>query len=340
MGLCGVNLLRPKPDEMIPWGANFWPLTTNGQWWRLLTCAFLHFGFLHIAFNMWALWAVGRFTERLYGSITFAFIYLVSAVLASLVSVWWDGHNVVMAGASGAVFAVYGALMGYMTVHRKSMPSGVKAIRQSAMGFVFYNLVFGMMTPGISNSAHLGGLISGLALGAIVARPLNPEERLQRTGPTTFVGILVATVVIIVGIAIVPKNSGDMEAQKRFIEVWTQSEKEEVRLNTVFETLRQQAAANQLTDAEYATRLDRDFIPAFEKIVRDLEANGPGPGRLQKVSELVRQFYGLRLQAYQTLSAAANTGNEAKMANYDQLIKQGDALLPAIEAEVKNLENE
>ena len=77
----GVSMLsNPSGQDLVRWGANFGPLTVSGQWWRLLTCVFIHGGLLHIAFNMWCLWDLGRLAESVYGHWTFAVVYLICGV--------------------------------------------------------------------------------------------------------------------------------------------------------------------------------------------------------------------------------------------------------------------
>src|SRR5581483_206797 len=74
MGVSGAGWMDVKAQAAIHWGADFAPLTTTGDWWRLLTSAFVHFGFIHLALNMWVLLSVGRFTERLFGRGFFALV--------------------------------------------------------------------------------------------------------------------------------------------------------------------------------------------------------------------------------------------------------------------------
>lgn len=337
VGISGVSWFQPKPDELIPWGANWWPLTTAGEWWRLLSSAFLHYGFVHIALNMWALWAVGRFTERLYGPSVFALIYLASALFSGVISLWWESHNTAIAGASGAVFAVYGALIAYLLTQRASFPTGaIDSLKRSSFAFMFYNLVFGMVTPGICNSAHLSGLVAGFALGLIMARPLNPEHRMKHTWPQVIAGVLAATFAILGGVNMIPKNNANMAMQNQFLATCKAIEPEELRVDAHIRSLFAGVKANQLNDAEMAQRLDTEVIPVFEGFIQRLAANPPGPGPLHHFSQKLTQYFELRAKAYQKLSQACRT-NDAKMtAEYNQLITQGDELLKQISQETKN----
>src|SRR5207244_2886447 len=99
----GVSFSDPTTDALLAWGADFGPLTLRGQSWRLLTSMFLHAGFLHLAFNAWALWVLGRLTERLLGSVAFTLVYLLSGIGGNLLSLLINPLQVSV-GASGAIF--------------------------------------------------------------------------------------------------------------------------------------------------------------------------------------------------------------------------------------------
>ena len=113
----GVDFMEPSIEDLISWGANFGPRTVDWEWWRLLSCTFLHIGALHIAFNMYVLWDVGRVVERLVGSTTFLVLYVASGLVGSLASLALN-PQVVSAGASGSVFGVFGALIGFAALQR------------------------------------------------------------------------------------------------------------------------------------------------------------------------------------------------------------------------------
>ena len=113
----GVDLMSPSIEHLLSWGANYAPMTTGGEWWRLLTSNYVHIGIIHIAFNMWVLWDAGRLVERLLGNVGFIIMYVLSGVLGSLTTVLWN-PAVVSAGASGAVFGVYGCLIGFLFIAR------------------------------------------------------------------------------------------------------------------------------------------------------------------------------------------------------------------------------
>src|SRR5580693_818102 len=137
MALASGPSLDFAGQVMVHFGANYGPYTLTGQWWRLVTYMFLHGSLMHIGFNMWCLWDLGQLCESLYGRWTYAAIYLITGVAGGLASVGWN-PMVLSVGASGAIFG-------------------------------FFNLFLGGFFGGIDNACHIGGLVSGLILGALIA---------------------------------------------------------------------------------------------------------------------------------------------------------------------------
>jgi rhomboid protease GluP len=168
----GLSAMNPTAAGALKWGANFGPRTLNGEAWRLVANFFVHFGVIHLAANMFALWNAGALVERLFGSLAFTALYFVAGITGSLASLVVH-PTVVSAGASGAIFGVYGALAAVVLLHRGAIPKVVISRLGGAAGtFIAYNLVYGAANAGIDNAAHLGGLIGGFAAGAFLARPL------------------------------------------------------------------------------------------------------------------------------------------------------------------------
>ena len=169
MALAGSTIMEFSIPESIRWGANVGALTFSGEWWRLLTNIFVHGGIIHIAFNMWCLWNLGALCEALYGRWTYATVYLICGVGASLASAAWNPYRASV-GASGAIFGLAGALIAAFKLGEFSVPrAALSGTLRSLGAFVVYNLVFGFALPGIDNTAHIGGLITGLIVGALIA---------------------------------------------------------------------------------------------------------------------------------------------------------------------------
>jgi rhomboid protease GluP len=196
MALLGVSLTNPTGAQLLFFGANYGPLTLGGQWWRLLTSTFIHIGFLHLAFNMQALWRLSILTERLYGNWAFFVLYILSGLGGSVASMW-STPNTVSAGASGAIFGVAGGLVVFLYLGKMPFPrTAIRGILTSTLIFVGYNLLYGFTSPGIDNAAHLGGFVAGAVVGALLTRPLPPPEGHSRLGRTIVAVALVAAMVV------------------------------------------------------------------------------------------------------------------------------------------------
>jgi len=157
-----VVYLLQTADPAITYRYGLLPVAVeSGQYERLLTAAFLHAGFLHLGSNMLALFIVGAPLERAIGSARFSTIYLTSALGGSLLALALAPPTTLGVGASGAVFGVFGAL----AVLRNRIGADVRSIAV----LIGINLVISFAVPGISWQAHVGGLVTGAIVAAVVA---------------------------------------------------------------------------------------------------------------------------------------------------------------------------
>ena len=192
MALAGASITQPNSADLLRFGANFGPYTMAGQWWRLLTCVFVHIGIIHIALNMWCLWGLGRLAESIYDHWTYAAVYLITGVSASVGSLIWDPARL-SAGASGAIFGIAGALISSLYLGEFNIPkTSVSAMLQSIVRFAGINLVFGAMAGHTDNAAHVGGLVSGLILGALIAKVAPNNDDFPRRAGVLLIGIALA----------------------------------------------------------------------------------------------------------------------------------------------------
>jgi rhomboid protease GluP len=165
MAINGAGIFDTNGLVHIRWGSNFTALTLSGDWWRLITNVFIHFGILHIIMNSYALYMAGVYLEPMLGKIKFTVAYLCTGVLASIASLWWHKEGVNSAGASGAIFGMYGVFLALLFTNL--IPKKTRAsLLQTIVVFVVYNLMYGMKS-GVDNAAHTGGLLSGLLIGLI-----------------------------------------------------------------------------------------------------------------------------------------------------------------------------
>ena len=186
MVLNGVSPVSPRAGQLLHWGADYGAFVlVLGQWWRLVTAAFVHIGLLHLGTNMWCLWNLGLLGEPLLGASGLFAAYLLTGYAGNLLSIAThpglaaNGSDAAIgAGASGAIFGLAGVLIVLLNSRYLPLPEAErKALRKSVIWFAVLNFVlgFGVDLGGFSmqvdNTAHLGGFFSGLLL----ALPLVPR---------------------------------------------------------------------------------------------------------------------------------------------------------------------
>jgi rhomboid protease GluP len=148
----------------------------QGQWWRFVTPIFIHIGLLHIFFNSYALWIVGPQVEKLYGGARFVLLYVLTGV-AGVYGSYKYHPNTISAGASGAIFGLFGVLLVFGLRYRNSIPPFfARAVGTGVLPVIVINLIIGFTIPAIDNSAHIAGLLSGAALAALVPFQKPGEE--------------------------------------------------------------------------------------------------------------------------------------------------------------------
>jgi membrane associated rhomboid family serine protease len=165
MAFAGGSTNEPT---LMAFGVKANPEIVRGQWWRFVTPIFLHIGVLHLAFNSYALWIVGPQVEKLYGGPRFVILYVLTGVAGVAASYFY--HPLApSAGASGAIFGLFGVLLVFGIRYRKNIPPHfARAVGTGVLPVIVLNLIIGFSIPGIDNSAHIGGLLAGAALAAIV----------------------------------------------------------------------------------------------------------------------------------------------------------------------------
>jgi membrane associated rhomboid family serine protease len=165
------------------------PIVAGGQWWRLVTSGFLHYGPIHIAVNMFALYVLGRDLELVLGRTRFTAVYLVSLLGGGVAVFLFGDQSTAVAGASGAVFGLMGG-MAVVLFRLKRNPGPV-------LGIIALNVFISVTLPGISLLGHLGGLVVGaIATAAMVYAPARSRFAWQ-------VGTLAMLTVALVGLVLV-----------------------------------------------------------------------------------------------------------------------------------------
>jgi len=148
---------------LVNFGANVREFVRAGEYYRLITCSFLHIGLIHLLCNMYCLYVVGSQIESFYGKIKYILIYLISALCGSLLSIATSSS--ISAGASGAIFGLFGSLL-YFGYHYRVYLGSV--LKSQLIPLILLNLSLGFILPGIDNAAHIGGLIGGVLISALL----------------------------------------------------------------------------------------------------------------------------------------------------------------------------
>lgn len=172
--------------------ALFGPAVAHGEWYRLVTSGFVHFGLLHLAFNMLFIWQLGSMLEPALGHVRFALLYLASLLAGSAGALLLD-PLALTAGASGAAYGLMGAAA--IALHQR----GVNVLRTPIGTLLIVNLVLTFAISGISIGGHLGGLLGGTACGYVLLRPRRgPRPTWELAVP---VGVIIVATVVAIGAA-------------------------------------------------------------------------------------------------------------------------------------------
>jgi rhomboid protease GluP len=333
-GFLGAGWLETTDlTPYILYGANNAAATTDGQWWRLITSMFMHYGALHLALNMWALFQSGRLVERLQGRALYATTYLASGVGGGFLSLAWHGNKIWSAGASGAIFGVYGALLGYMLREKEALPKPVlRPLVRSTLTFAGYNLFYGLIHPGIDNAAHIGGLLTGLVLGWLTAPPLDLGNRSSLLGRRLAIAAAAIAVMVVAGVEAAPRYDYSVTDEL----AWADAVKPFVAEDAALE-----AGQNAALDAWVRTRrngadfrrmIEDKMVPLYGTFARTIDSLHLSPGRLTaRRRKAFSEFARLRLDAYGHLVAAVEQNDPQELEAYNQLNEKASKVLQSFQ---------
>ncbi len=302
----GISPINPTVEQLIQWGGNVRYLTLSGDYWRLLSACFLHIGAIHFLMNMYALVFVGFMVEKRIGPFKYALAYILTGILASLASVFWN-DSVVSAGASGAIFGIYGLYL--ILLSSNIMPRDVRKTFLSSVGFfVLYNLLYGFAKEGVDNSAHIGGLLSGILIGLLYLPTLreNPKSIYRILVPTS---AIIATIVLcLIGFKTI---SNDISVYQKRLEVFIDQESKALRFFTFTDNTPMDTILNEIKNVSTPLwNSNLEIINSCENL--DLNTNTKTAiKRLKKYCELRLELNDLY---YKTISENSNS--------YENLIQE------------------
>jgi len=177
---------------LIEYGAKFDPLIIEGEWWRFFSAMFLHIGIIHLFMNSLALFYLGGAVERIFGTRRFIIIYLIAGFFGSVSSFVFNDN--VSAGASGAIFGCFGALLYFGLSHKRLF---FRTMGMNVLVILVINLAFGFIVPMVDNGAHIGGLIGGFAASVIVGLP--SQQGLIKKIVALVVSTVLVSILLLVG---------------------------------------------------------------------------------------------------------------------------------------------
>ena len=305
------------------WGANFGPLTTGGQWWRLVTALFVHYSVLHLLVNLWVLWNIGRRAEQLFGNAALLALYFGTGIIASLTSILW-APTLSSVGASGAIFGLIGAYLAFMWHPGCGVPRSIaRRYWLSTAIFALFNLYAGATQPGIDNAAHVGGVISGLVIGWCLARPLARDERRDFTYRQVIAAASLFAVAVIGAFGWIHGNSVAMAPAAQYMRAHEWYMRGEAKNLREWQELAAGASSGQVSDAQMGRVFQRDILPFWQSAdVRLTRENRTLTGPQRPIALLLGHYAHLRLKWAKAVISATSDEDPAAVTTAKQLMAE------------------
>jgi rhomboid protease GluP len=319
--IAGAEWLIPVGKMQIAWGSNFGPYTTDGEWWRLFTSVFIHFGIAHLVLNMIALVMFGPLVERLYSSVNYLLIYLLAGIAGSLASLSWR-PEINSAGASGAIFGILGALLAVQLRAGGTFPPDIlRPIRNTALLFLGWSVYAALKYKGIDNAAHLGGLAAGFLLGLVAGRPVTGESSYSRGDMRRSVQLVPAAAVILaVGFWFAQRASASIVGEGLFVRTVHWISVREPAMNRRFSLA---LAKHNQDHSAFIETLEKEVIPFWREAgdrlaAIQLPSDSPNSSNLEVLQDLSDG----RADAYQLLDDGLRKGDPKVIARANQDLQQ------------------
>jgi rhomboid protease GluP len=337
MALNGAGIFEANGLVHIKWGSNYSPLTLSGDWWRLVSNIFIHFGIIHLAMNMYCLYTVGVYLEPMLGKTRYIIAYLSTGIIASVVSLWWHSEGVNSAGASGAIFGLYGLFL--VMLASNLIPKKVRQPLLQSIGiFIVYNLVYGMKS-GVDNSAHLGGLVSGAVFGCLYVYGIKKERHQQQKLQWIIPSIILVTVAVAFGClqqnkvptsqraAVMSEiEATSYEDNNKFINRLGEFDKIHKEINEI-------TSDTTLTDEGLLNKINETGLPELrqvEQIIRTTNNYSISPASHNKAAKLIT-YIGLRRNELLVLKQIIETKNaDSLMPRLDEIRKEAYAVFDEV----------
>jgi rhomboid protease GluP len=325
----GAGLWHSSNSVQLAWGANFGPATQDGEWWRLGTALFLHFGAVHLTLNLWALWDAGQLVERMYGHARFACIYFASGLTGNLLSLVAHRGLAISGGASGAIFGLFGALLIFLWRERHNLhPKEFRWFFWGAAGFALASLVLGLLITGIDNAAHIGGFFSGILGGIIFAQPAGIIERLslrfRRIRLLAGAAFVLAIVILISQVPVrTYRWSEEVLARKEIGEFL----RDDAAITRSWQSILDKARQDGISFDELAGRIDTSVADRYEESFELLSELPPNPALPSAATvEILRHYAERRRDASRALAEGLRANKPEQIRDALEMEKQSRQL--------------
>jgi rhomboid protease GluP len=322
----GAGLWHSSNSVQLAWGANFGPATQDGEWWRLGTAMFLHFGAIHLTLNIWALWDGGQLVERMYGHARFAGIYFFSGLTGNLLSLVAHKGLAISGGASGAIFGMYGALLVFLWRERRNLhPHDFRWFFWGAAGFASASLVLGLLITGIDNAAHIGGFLTGILGGVIFARPINGAKHVATRARVFAGGMLALSIVILIGRIPAPAYlwSQELLARKEI----GQFLHDDAAISQAWQNILEEGKRGNISFEELAGRIDTAVSDPYEESFEHLSHIPPNPAMPSAAAlATLRHYAERRRDASRALSEGLRAHKPEQIRDALEMAKQSGQL--------------
>ena len=327
----GAGLWHSPNNVQLAWGAGFGPATKDGEWWRLGTAMFLHFGLQHLAVNMWALWDGGRLVERLYGSVRFAGIYFASGLTGNLLSLIVQGDHAISGGASGAVFGVYGALLVCLWRERRQVhPVEFRWLFGGAAVFAAATIGFGLLVTGIDNAAHIGGLVSGALTGMALNRRLSIES--PHAGRSRWAAAGAYSVAVIALVYLIPAPTYHWQEELQAREEIRAFLGDDRRIMDRWQEIMNSGKQGTASFDELAARIDTDVTREYRESFDQLSALHLDPAAPSTTAlEVLKKYTQLRADASEALAEALRMNDPQRIREALEMARRAPYIAQGVE---------
>ena len=297
------------PETLIAWGGNFAPRTTNGEWSRLVTAAFVHSGIFHLLVNTACLVQLGLILERLVGHVAFTAVYVAAAILASVVSLSIAPMSISV-GASGAIFGMCGlfvAALFWGTLNRSSVTIPLKTLKTLAPAFTIF-ILFNLFSTDLATGAELAGLTVGLAGGFVLTRGVARKKPPMRL----VASVLASTVLISLAAAAILRGVADVRPEiERILAL-------EDRTAAIYQKAVDQFRLGAINAKALAHLIDRAIIPEVQAARARLKAIDGVPQEHEALVASADEYLRLRDESWRQRSDALHNANMPALRKADR----------------------